>query len=490
MANLNDTNGNGVPDYQETNITQNHLGRNEVDLMKLVIRPRDAGLNLSGNVTLRQISGNSIKLWSSPVKLSGTEVSLPMTVDAIDLPMTLYVEALEPSSTARDIVLEADFAGKTDKVSATAVWVGIEKIYHKNDDQIDMQLLSEFGCVESLLNFNYDDDDNTYFGLGRPVSVVQFQGHPNNQTVIQQKARILFQWQLVPANAYNLIRIDGTRQRHTNNWRLDLDLTSGPDCKFNHTTTPFPFNKTPIPENNELPNDDSSTGCIDEITNDGVFLTWDAPGIVINQEFLEGDSFPRFLGYGNDKTNFLEWVRLAPSYTPRIYFNPPGVRGGELIGSRASNKISWSYGRYSTKDNEFMLEVNTAPYALNHVRVNQMPDDHNYYPIEYQITQMDHSYTLGTYSAAIFNNHGDEKSIILSRLSADENGYCIVIEESIILDDIPVEDSVYELPFLNHKIEITETENFDMLFLNWHTFYSTNKMHDFHHDIHLINLDH
>ena len=216
-------------------------------------------------------------------------------------------------------------------------------------------------------------------------------------------------------------------------------------------------------------------------------MSWDAPGYVINEEFLEGDNFPQYWGYNNDKTNFLEWVRVAPKgYNLNIPFQ--GL--GKTVGSRASEKIAWSYGRYSAKDNEFMLEVNTAPYALNQVRVNQMPDDHDYYPIEYQITQMDHSYTLGTYSAAIFNNHGDDKTIILSRLSADENGHCIIIEESITLDDIPVEDSVYELPFLNHKVEITETENFDMIFLNWHTFYSTNKIHEFHHDIHLINLDH
>ena len=204
-----------------------------------------------------------------------------------------------------------------------------------------------------------------------------------------------------------------------------------------------------------------------------------------------GNAFPVFWGYSNDKSNFLEWVRLAPSYTPENYFNPPGVSGGELIGSRASEKIAWSYGRYSAKDSEFMLEVNTAPYALNHIRVNQIPDDHNYYPIEYQITQMDHSYTVSWYNAAIFNNEGDKKAIFLTRFIADENGNCFTeIGEEIEIDDIPVEDSVYELPFSNHKIEITETENFDELFLNWHTFYSTNKTHEFNFNLHLNNLNH
>ena len=257
LANLNDTNGNGIPDYQETNITQNALGRNEIDLMKLVIRPREPGLNLSGDVTLRKLSGNSIKLWTSPVKLSGTDVSLPMTVDASELPITLYVEALQPSTTARDIVLEAEFAGRTDKVSATAVWVEIEKVYHRNDDEIDMQLLSEFGCVESLVNFNYDAEEDTYFGLGKPVSSGIIQGHPTVQTIKQQKARILFQWQLVPANAYNLIAVDKARQRHTKNWKLELNHTSGPDCKFISEKILFPFNK-PTPKDNEKTNDDGS----------------------------------------------------------------------------------------------------------------------------------------------------------------------------------------------------------------------------------------
>ena len=240
--------------------------------MKLVIRPRDPSLNLSGDVTLRKISGNSIKLWSSPVKLSGTEVSLPLTVDANNLPLTLYIEALNPSSTTRDIVLEAEFAGETDKVSATAVWVELEEVYHENFQQIDMQLVSEFGCIKNLLEGNYDAEEGTYFGLGNPARFLAIPGGPP-QNIHQQKARILFQWQLVPANSSHLIRIDGTRQRHTNNWRLDLDLPSGHDCKFNQTVTPFPFEKTPVPKNNELPNDDSSTNCIDEINSDGMFFT-------------------------------------------------------------------------------------------------------------------------------------------------------------------------------------------------------------------------
>jgi len=493
LVNWNDTNGNGVPDHEETNITDNALGRNEVDLMKLVIRPRDIGLNLSGDVTLTQISGNSIRLWTSPVKNSGTEVPLPLTVDAGNLPMTLYIEALAPSSTVRDIVLEAEFAGETDRVSATAVWVELDKVYHENSQQIDMQLLNEFGCVENLLEANYDAEKDTYFGLGKPVRVATIPGGPS-QTVIHQKARVLFQWQLIPADAYNLITIDKARQRHTNNWRLELKEPSGYDCKFIHQEILFPFNKS-TPEDNEKTNDDGRYRpniCREfSFDSNGRYFSWDAPGLVMNQEFLEGDNFPQFWGYSNDKTNFLEWVRVAPKgYNLNIPFE--GL--GKIVGSRASDKVPWSYGRYSAKDNGFMLEVNTAPYALNHVRVNEIPDDHEYYPIEYQITQMDHSYTVSWYSAAIFNSLGDNKVIFLTRFAADENGDCFAgieeIGEEIEIDDIPVEDSVYELPFSNHKIEITEIENFDELFLNWHTFYSTNKTHEFNYNLHLNNLNH
>jgi len=408
--------------------------------------------------------------------------------------MTLYIEALAPSSTVRDIVLEAEFAGETDRVSATAVWVELDKVYHRNDDEIDLQLLSEFGCVESKVNFNYDAEENTYFGLGKPVSSGMIEGHPTVQTVKQQKARILFQWQLVPANAYNLVTVDKARQRHTKNWKLELKHTSGPDCKFVSEEILFPFDK-PTPKDNEETNDDGSFRpniCREYSFNSaGKYLSWDAPGYVINEEFLKGVNFPQYWGYNNDKTNFLEWVRVAPK---GFNLNIPFEGMGKTVGSRASSKISWSYGRYSAKDQDFMLEVNTAPYALNHVRVNQIPDDHEYYPIEYQITQMDHSYTVSWYNAAIFNDLGDNKVIFLTRFAADENGDCFAeieeIGEQIEIDDIPIEDSVYELPFSNHKIEITETENFDILFLNWHTFYSTNKTHEFHYNLHLNNLNH
>lgn len=459
--------------------------------MKLVIRPRDPGQNLTGQVDLRLISGNNIKVWTSPVKFPGTQVSLPMTTSADQLPITLYIEALEPSESLREIVFEAEYGGKTDRVSATAVWVELEEVFNENSHQFDMQLLSEFSCIETSVNFNYDEGNNSYFGLARITNFTTITQGGQPQTVIQQKGRILFQWQLTPASANSLVRIDGTRQRHTNNWKLNLDLPSGPDCKFEHTETPFPFNDSPIPEDNELPNDDSSTDCIDHVNSDGKFVTWDPPGVTVNQEFIDGGNFPQFWGYGNDKTNFLEWVRLAPVYTNLKYFNPTGVSGGELIGSRASEKIPWSYGRYSAKDDEFMLELNDNPYALNHIRVvNQIPHDHEYYPIDYTVSQMDHSYLLGTYHAAIFNDLGDDKVIVLVRINPDANGDCNVVVEDIDMDEIPVETTVYDLPFNKHEVEITETEGFDMLFLNWHTFYSTNKVHELNFNQHLINLNH
>ena len=71
VANLNDTNGSGMGngnsgvDASENQVLATAVGRNEIDLMKLVLRKKEASASLSGNITLTKVSG-AVRLWSTP----------------------------------------------------------------------------------------------------------------------------------------------------------------------------------------------------------------------------------------------------------------------------------------------------------------------------------------------------------------------------------------------------------------------------------------
>lgn len=123
VANLNDTDGDGTVDKDDNDVSvtgQNPPGRNEIDLMKLVVKKPDP--DDGGNATLTVKSGD-VKLWKHSTKqdefvLTGGSAEIATE----DLPMTLWIEARSPSQAMRDIEIELAYNGTTDTVKATAVW--------------------------------------------------------------------------------------------------------------------------------------------------------------------------------------------------------------------------------------------------------------------------------------------------------------------------------------------------------------------------------
>ncbi|MCB0530433.1 MAG: hypothetical protein KDC65_18270, partial [Saprospiraceae bacterium] len=105
------------------------MGRNEIDLMKIVIRKRDPGMPLpgSGNIIFKVPS--SVRLWAKPTK--EVMVMIPSSGEITITPAELatekvyYVEAITPSSMIRDIKFEIEYNSHTDYALATAVWVDI-----------------------------------------------------------------------------------------------------------------------------------------------------------------------------------------------------------------------------------------------------------------------------------------------------------------------------------------------------------------------------
>lgn len=479
LANKNDTNGNDVVDKDETNISANGLGRNEIDLMKLVIRPRDISISLSGNISLTKATGGpAIKLWRTSNKaLSTDEVSLPATINTNELPLTLYVEALEPSESVRDIVLTASYGNKQDRVRATAYWVVLDITYGETTDDPDLIALGVNNCIIKAINDNSEGSASKY-GFGKFL---------NNRKL---GGRILFEWQVKPIDplAYDLISIDGTRQRSTKNWSLDMKVPNfvGPDCKFVLKEMKFPFNDN---MDNELPNDDSYQGfkttCNFQITSNGKFFTWDPPSVALPEEKEKKDPFPLYRAFVDDKTDFLEYIRIAPK---GYEFNPPFLGPGKLLGSRASDKKPWANAYYTYKNDQFELDVDNTEYGFNHVRIN-LEDDHDNYPFNYTNSSLSQQ-NLGTYFASFFETLEGDYDLLLTRISADLNGNCNILDEE---HDMTVPNqSNFSFPFDNHTLNLQLLEPFGVPVTTyfWHTFQSTNKANELRKDSHLTNLNH
>ena len=127
VANLNDTDGDGVIDNQDQTVMANGAGTtNEVDLMKLVIS-KPANAPAGSTMTLTVVSG-SIALWQFPSKVTALPWSGGYTIAVDTIPATgkiIWVEATAASSALRAIVLKLTYSaapGVEDIVKATGIW--------------------------------------------------------------------------------------------------------------------------------------------------------------------------------------------------------------------------------------------------------------------------------------------------------------------------------------------------------------------------------
>ena len=127
VANLNDTDGDGVIDNQDQTVMANGAGTtNEVDLMKLVIS-KPANAPAGSTLTLTVVSG-SVAFWQSPTKGTALPWGGGYTIAADAIPeggKTIWVEATAASSALRAIVLKLTYSaapGVEDIVKATGIW--------------------------------------------------------------------------------------------------------------------------------------------------------------------------------------------------------------------------------------------------------------------------------------------------------------------------------------------------------------------------------
>ena len=276
VANLNDTDGDGAIDRDDMNGVKriDERGRNEVDLMRLVIdRPVD-GANL-----LLHVFG-SVKIWQESTK----ETPVPITNGLIafndwgtdEPPRTVWVEATAVSGVRQDIQLHlTNGLDGNDEVRATAVWVEKVMIEHDFKSYADL-----FGAGKPWENAPEGMKERIapYGGSGlRPYSTVPIVGGEEGE-VVGMRDVILFKWQVFPeemgsyngVTGENAVNFDVTRRADTRAWTPNMLNEMAPNAEEDGT---------PIPIENETPNDDGKES--DEWDNppyDDYLYNYDAPG--------------------------------------------------------------------------------------------------------------------------------------------------------------------------------------------------------------------
>lgn len=319
VANLNDTDGDGIIDNIDNNVTSSSLGRNEVDLMKITISKE--GEFPSSCETLELFTTGEIELWQNSTK--GTIANRTIEID--DLPIDLWIEATAVSNSLRDISIKAVMDGDVkDEVKATAIWVDKENVYNTRTSTpapsslgIDKQSLLDF-----LATYTQSVDGTLYgFGYYRPI--------PEEYVSPVQDGffggRSLFEFKIKPNEIENElsslgIRYDvGRRLKSTRSYLIYQNSSSSIDLKE-------------FPSANEESNDDGECYCpqgpsdmIDEDetpTSDKIF-SYDAPS-----EIAIGSA----VAFSNRKMTFKEYARVSFG---------EDIAGNIQEGSKCSEDYNW-----------------------------------------------------------------------------------------------------------------------------------------------------
>jgi hypothetical protein len=347
VANLNDTDGDEIVDNIDPSvISTSGKGRNEVDLMKLIIK-KNVTIN-PDQLFLKKIAGD-ISLWRTPNKgdsfaFNSDNVAFlsSLTFDSNDEAI-LYVEAKSVSPTVKNINLQLNrYNGGSPEVCdnklATAFWFEgeIKQVdnspspipgtndlpYLDNDEligRINNLYISESGQRWGHGFFNSGDiDTDTYTDLSDLNK--RFGG------------RILFEFSIIPniTQGNNMLFIDITRQKKVRTHRFDHN-----EEKISLRTDMISFFDFPeeLNTNNELPNDDKNSLDEDNLINNSFVYSIDVPATL-----LKRDNFIAFLV---QFMSFKEFVRITPYGSSNIF----GVNA--LKGSRASLKIPWNNSYYT-----------------------------------------------------------------------------------------------------------------------------------------------
>jgi hypothetical protein len=410
VANLNNTDGDYMPgdtteladhlDNDVRPVNNSVVGRNEIDLMKLVIR-RDAGVPASA-IKLRKKSGQ-VKLWRQPFK--GTEVSMPGNVVTLNAPglsfsmdtMVLYIEAIAKSGSVRDIEFQLEYLKQRDTVKATAIWAEQTRGWYARSkkptvgmpgDTTNLKYFDDPFLIDRLNKDNVSAADSSLYGygpnfkgvLGNPGShdPTQFDGSGIDKKL---GGRHLVEYQVFPVGVDTLakeagIHFDIARQNRAisasyfsgNNVPEELIGRNGEKIYpiLFPWEMPFPH---PLYINRHRQRDNEySTDDIDRKDEDAVLPPITRPAsdrdanflysfdnvankiLLVRAEFRNQD-----VAFRMTKATFSEFVRISFERFPE--------NGSDVIGSRASNRYLWHCLNYHKRGKDGRLVIDTLPVS-------------------------------------------------------------------------------------------------------------------------------
>ncbi|MGD9873180.1 MAG: hypothetical protein AB7T27_02810 [Kiritimatiellia bacterium] len=118
-VNLDDDNGNNIPDKDETNVVS---GENDLEPVSLLLTPQGLAV---GKLRLEAVSGSAnVKVWLDAAK--GTEIILPKEWSLVTdtIPQTLYIEGNDASTVERDVEFKLGYlVGATDNADTNRLTV-------------------------------------------------------------------------------------------------------------------------------------------------------------------------------------------------------------------------------------------------------------------------------------------------------------------------------------------------------------------------------
>jgi|GEM_PF-6329633 len=343
VANLNDTDGDGVIDNVDNDVIATSVGRNEVDLMRLTV-------SMSGEfppscTTLVIMTTGSVELWQNSTK--GTVAN--RTININDLPVVLWVEATAASQSVRDISIKAVMDGDVkDEVKITAVWVNFVRKYKtkastglENSSTLDLNIDAP-GIVNLIENYLKDINGSRY-GIGEcALFHDEYMNGCGMYANFENKNAgyapiILTEYEVLPMDLKDEpdmlgVKFDFARQITSND---DVITISGYDWQ-NSILSPDMTLNGDVEESNDDGDYTPGQEQIDEDLTPSSYnkiYSIDAPGFFYSA-YYDPEDFTEKATYFKRELSFKEFVRVS-------FITQPGGDDG-IQGSRCSYYVPWS----------------------------------------------------------------------------------------------------------------------------------------------------
>lgn len=371
VANLNDTNGDKIPDNMLDNGSGTPNGFNEIDLMRLDINL--TGVFTEQCATFKLKYKGKIKFWQLPTK----QISAPTEYEIANMAAvtTVWVEAYDVSTKVRDIEIEAIVEWEVngmimtkmyDMVTATAIWV--QPLNNGNNGKYTSRSSSpnpssiglDESCLAHLIDKVFISTDGTKFGLGKNTEYMEppiggpcgINGWGSSSCNIYDPlyigkdgsygGRILIGFEILPLDLKNHISTLGIKFNITRRIsKQDREFRYGNKTWGAFATTNFP--NFVDQSNDDLDDFDEDNNPI----TTGKLFSFDNPSNAHYGNTYFGAGF----AFNSRDLMFQEYVITS--------INGANLNGQGIKGSRVSPFIPWELN-YSLKSTEI------SPYDVNH----------------------------------------------------------------------------------------------------------------------------